>query len=94
MTVAVDAMRAATAPYAFMSITEQCVAAAIVKNRGKHDVHVILRGGSKGTNYDADSVQAVAAAVKKARLNGYPSIMVDCSRASYSLFFLISASPV
>ena len=62
-----------------MGVTEQGLA-AIVKTRGNHDVHVILRGGSKGTNYDAESVQAAAAAIKKKRPNVHPSLMVDCSR--------------
>ncbi|KAH8112118.1 3-deoxy-7-phosphoheptulonate synthase [Phellopilus nigrolimitatus] len=79
--VAVDAMRAASAPHAFMGVTEQGLA-AIVKTRGNQDVHVILRGGSKGTNYDADSVQAAAASMKKARPNNHPSIMVDCSHGN------------
>lgn len=77
--VAVDAMRAASSPHAFMGVTEQGLA-AIVKTRGNPDVHVILRGGSKGTNYDAESVQAAAAAIKKARPDSHPSLMVDCSR--------------
>ena len=77
--VAVDAMMAASNPHAFMGVTEQGLA-AIVKTRGNHDVHVILRGGSKGTNYDAESVQAAAAAIKKKRPSVHPSLMVDCSR--------------
>lgn len=84
--VAVDAMRAASASHAFMGVTEQGLA-AIVKTRGNHDVHVILRGGNKGTNYDAASVQAAAAAIKKARPSNHPSIMVDCSRTSYFYLF-------
>lgn len=84
--VAVDAMRAASSPHAFMGVTEQGLA-AIVKTRGNQDVHVILRGGSKGTNFDAESVQAAAAAIKKARPGIHPSLMVDCSRKS--IFFLI-----
>ena len=81
MTVAVDAMRSASNPHAFMGVTEQGLA-AIVKTRGNQDVHVILRGGTKGTNYDADSVQAAAAAIKKARPAFHPALMVDCSRES------------
>lgn len=79
VTVAVDAMRAASAPHAFMGVTEQGLA-AIVKTRGNQDVHVILRGGTKGTNYDAESVQAAAKSIEKARNGFHPSLMVDCSR--------------
>ena len=80
-------MHAASAPHAFMGITKQGFA-AIVKTRGHHDVHVILRGGSKGMNYDANSVLAATAAIKKACPNSHPFIIVDCSRASYSLSLL------
>ncbi|KAL5478772.1 hypothetical protein ACEPAI_2049 [Sanghuangporus weigelae] len=79
--VAVDAMRAASSPHAFMGVTEQGLA-AIVKTRGNQDVHVILRGGSRGTNYDAENVQAAAAAIKKARPGLHPSLMVDCSHGN------------
>lgn len=85
MGVAVDAMRAASAPHAFMGVTEQGLA-AIVKTRGNPDVHVILRGGSKGTNYDAESVQAVVTAMRKARPDRHPAIMIDCSRQYNYLF--------
>ncbi|KIJ44387.1 hypothetical protein M422DRAFT_100461, partial [Sphaerobolus stellatus SS14] len=56
MTVAVDAMRAASNPHAFMGVTAQGLA-AIVKTRGNTDVHVILRGGSSGPNYAPEFVQ-------------------------------------
>ncbi|KLO07036.1 3-deoxy-7-phosphoheptulonate synthase [Schizopora paradoxa] len=81
VTVAVDAMRAASAPHAFMGVTEQGLA-AIVKTRGNQDVHVILRGGTKGTNYDAVSVQAASKAIEKARPGFHPSLMVDCSHGN------------
>jgi 3-deoxy-7-phosphoheptulonate synthase len=50
VSVAVDAMKSASNPHAFMGVTEQGLA-AIVKTTGNKDVHVILRGGSKGPNY-------------------------------------------
>ncbi|KZW02773.1 3-deoxy-7-phosphoheptulonate synthase [Exidia glandulosa HHB12029] len=81
--IAVDAMRSASNPHAFMGVTEQGLA-AIVKTRGNPDVHVILRGSSKGPNYAADHVQAAAAAVKKSRPKAHPSIMVDCSHGNSS----------
>ena len=40
-----------------MGVTKQGLAAN-VKTRGNHGVHVIHCGGGKGTNYDADSMQA------------------------------------
>ncbi|KAH9922347.1 3-deoxy-7-phosphoheptulonate synthase [Epithele typhae] len=81
MTVAVDAMRSASNPHAFMGVTEQGLA-AIVKTRGNQDVHVILRGGSKGPNYGAEHVRSAASAIEKARPQNHPSIMIDCSHGN------------
>ncbi|KAI0351583.1 3-deoxy-7-phosphoheptulonate synthase [Trametes cingulata] len=81
MTVAVDAMRSASNPHAFMGVTEQGLA-AIVKTRGNQDVHVILRGGTKGPNYSAEHVKAAASAIEKARPQHHPSIMIDCSHGN------------
>ncbi|KAF8259683.1 hypothetical protein EI94DRAFT_1902796 [Lactarius quietus] len=54
VTVAIDAMRSSSNPHAFMGVTEQGIA-SIVKTRGNQDVHVILRGGTKGPNYSAET---------------------------------------
>lgn len=110
MTVAVDAMRSASNPHAFMGVTEQGLA-AIVKTRGNQvrlyrlhrvpqililgwltpgaltttqDVHVILRGGTRGPNFAAEHVKAAASSIEKARPQYHPSIMIDCSRACSS----------
>ena len=90
VTVAVDAMKAASNPHAFMGVTEQGLA-AIVKTRGNQDVHVILRGGTKGTNYDEESVKKVAQQMEKTRPGSWASIMIDCSRMSLSVicFFIV-----
>lgn len=74
-------MRSSSNPHAFMGVTEHGLA-AIVKTRGNQDVHVILRGGTKGTNYASEHVKAAAKSLEKARPNNHPSIMVDCSRMS------------
>ncbi len=52
--VAVDAVRAAAAPHAFMGMTKSGQA-AIFDTTGNEDCHVILRGG-RTTNYDAASI--------------------------------------
>lgn len=79
VSVAIDAMRSASNPHAFMGVTEHGLA-AIVKTRGNRDVHVILRGGTKGPNYASEHVAAAAKAIEKARPKNHPSIMIDCSR--------------
>ncbi|KAG6332785.1 hypothetical protein ID866_6304 [Astraeus odoratus] len=81
VTVAIDAMRSSSNPHAFMGVTEQGLA-AIVKTRGNQDVHVILRGGSKGPNYSSEHVQAAVKNIEKARPANHPSIMIDCSHGN------------
>lgn len=70
------------------SVTEQGLA-AIVKTRGNQDVHVILRGGTGGTNYSAEHVKAAAASIIKARPGHHPSIMIDCSREEPLFYALL-----
>ncbi|KAF9477469.1 3-deoxy-7-phosphoheptulonate synthase [Pholiota conissans] len=88
VTVAIDAMHSASNPHAFMGVTEQGLA-AIVKTRGNKDVHVILRGGTKGPNYASEHVRKAAEDIeKKAAKNlaegerAFASVMVDCSHGN------------
>ncbi len=77
--VAVDAVMSARNPHRFLSLT-RTGATAIFETRGNADTHVILRGGSTGTNYDAKSVEAASAALSKAGLQ--PQLMIDFSHAN------------
>jgi 3-deoxy-7-phosphoheptulonate synthase len=81
--VAVDALRAAAAPHAFMGMTKTGQA-AIFETLGNEDCHVILRGG-KAPNYDAASVEAAAKELAGAGLA--PHLMVDFSHANSSKQF-------
>ena len=78
--IAVDAIKAASQPHHFLSVTK-AGHSAIVSTNGNEDCHIILRGG-KAPNYDAASVDAackdIAAAGLAARL------MVDASHANSS----------
>ncbi|HLX21780.1 MAG TPA: 3-deoxy-7-phosphoheptulonate synthase [Usitatibacter sp.] len=78
--VAVDALRAAAAPHAFMGMTKTGQA-AIFETVGNEDCHVILRGG-KTPNYDAASVEAAAKELGAAGLA--PHVMIDFSHANAS----------
>jgi 3-deoxy-7-phosphoheptulonate synthase len=77
--VASDAIVAAAASHAFMGMTKMGMA-AIFETRGNEDAHVILRGGKKGPNYDAASVEASCAVLRAAGLR--EQVMVDCSHAN------------
>jgi 3-deoxy-7-phosphoheptulonate synthase len=79
VSVAIDAMGSASNPHAFMGVTEQGLA-SIVKTRGNKDVHVILRGGTKGPNYASEHVTDAAKTIMKKR--EWASIMVDCSHGN------------
>jgi len=81
VTVAIDAMRSSSNPHAFMGVTEHGLA-SIVKTRGNQDVHIILRGGTKGPNYASEHVTVAAKAIEKARPKNHPSIMIDCSHGN------------
>jgi len=74
-------MNASSHPHVFLGVTETGLA-SIVKTSGNNDVHVILRGGSKGPNYADEHVRAAAAAISKARPDSNPSIMIDCSHGN------------
>ncbi|MGI9212912.1 MAG: 3-deoxy-7-phosphoheptulonate synthase [Methylococcaceae bacterium] len=77
--VAIDAIGAARRPHHFLSLTK-AGHSAIFSTTGNEDSHIILRGGKDKTNYDKDSVAAVAKALVEA---GFPpNIMVDFSHAN------------
>ncbi len=76
--VAADAIVAARSAHAFMGMTKMGVA-AIFETRGNADCHAILRGG-KAPNYDAASVDAACAVLRKSGLR--EQVMIDCSHAN------------
>ena len=77
--IAVDAVRAASHPHHFLSVTKQGLA-AIVATRGNDACHIILRGGHRRSNYRAEDVQAAARALQRAGLP--PRLMIDCSHGN------------
>ena len=78
--IAVDAIKAASQPHHFLSVTKGGHS-AIVSTNGNEDCHVILRGG-KAPNYDAASVEAASKDVAAAGLAA--RIMIDASHANSS----------
>lgn len=77
--VAIDAIGAVKHPHHFLSVTKPGVV-AIVGTVGNDDCFVILRGGTKGTNYDAKSIAEAKAALKKSGVRD--RLMVDCSHGN------------
>jgi 3-deoxy-7-phosphoheptulonate synthase len=78
--IAVDAIKAASSPHHFLSITKGGIS-AIVSTNGNEDCHVILRGG-KEPNYDAVSVDAACRTLGAAGLA--QRLMIDFSHANSS----------
>jgi 3-deoxy-7-phosphoheptulonate synthase len=78
--IAVDAIKAASQPHLFLSVTKGGHS-AIVSTAGNEDCHIILRGG-KAPNYDAASVQEACDAISKSGLAA--RLMIDASHANSS----------
>ena len=77
--VAIDAIKSASYPHHFLSVTKQGLA-AIVETRGNQDCHLILRGGTSGPNYEPEALAKVAVALAKAALP--VRVVIDCSHAN------------
>jgi 3-deoxy-7-phosphoheptulonate synthase len=77
--IAIDAVRSASNPHHFLSVTTQSLA-AIVSTTGNEDCHVILRGGADGPNYYNKDILALKAKLSKVGLR--EKIVVDCSHGN------------
>lgn len=78
--IAVDAIGAARHPHHFLSVTKFGTS-AIVETTGNDACHLILRGSSRGPNYDAQSVADAVEELKQG--DGAPTrIMIDCSHGN------------
>jgi len=78
--VAVDAIRSASHPHWFPSLTKEGMP-AVLQSTGNPHSYLILRGGSEsGPNYGADAIAAAKAALRD---NGLlESLIVDCSHGN------------
>lgn len=81
LTVAINALQSVSHSHSFLGINGQGQV-SVIKTRGNPYGHVVLRGGSGGTNYDSASVQRCEEALNKAGIS--TNIMVDCSHANSS----------
>lgn len=77
--VAIDAIGAAASKHSFMGVTKQGLA-AITRTAGNEHGFVILRGGTKGTNFDKVSVQAAKDTLTQKGQK--QAIMIDCSHGN------------
>ncbi|SUA76134.1 Phospho-2-dehydro-3-deoxyheptonate aldolase, Phe-sensitive [Nocardia otitidiscaviarum] len=77
--VAVDGVRAAAASHVFPG-TDLEGRSALIRTAGNLDCHVILRGGSNGTNYDAASVAEACLRLEKSSLP--QRVVIDASHGN------------
>ncbi|GAB4582935.1 3-deoxy-7-phosphoheptulonate synthase [Nocardia sp. IFM 10818] len=77
--VAVDGVRAAAASHVFPG-TDLDGRSALIRTAGNPDCHVILRGGSNGTNYDAASCAEALLRLEKSALA--QRLVVDASHGN------------
>jgi 3-deoxy-7-phosphoheptulonate synthase len=77
--VAVNALLSVSNPHSFLGINQDGQV-AVIRTRGNRYGHIVLRGGTKGPNYDSVTIALVE---KELARNSLPAnIMVDCSHAN------------
>ena len=79
LNVAINALQSVSSPHRFLGINT-LGQVAIIKTRGNPYGHIVLRGGSKGPNYDSVHIKLSEAALEAAGVA--TNIMVDCSHAN------------
>lgn len=79
LTVAINAIQAASQPQTFLGIDNEGRANALTTN-GNPNCHIVLRGGSSGPNYSASHVKDAREQLIKSEVT--PAIMIDCSHAN------------
>ena len=76
--IALDAIRAASQPHCFLSVTKERHS-AIFTTTGNEDCHVILRGGTR-PNYDTESINIASEEMEQSGFK--PRVMIDFSHAN------------
>lgn len=79
LTVAINALQSVAKPHRFLGINEDGQV-AVTHTTGNDYAHVVLRGGSKGPNFDSVHVKLAETALAQAGVA--QNIMVDCSHAN------------
>lgn len=79
LNVALNAMSSAVQQHHFLGISQEGLS-AVIQTSGNPNVHLVLRGGNNGPNYDAVSVHIAADALASENLP--KAIMIDCNHAN------------
>jgi len=79
LVVAINAMKSALQQHHFLGINPDGVS-SVIQTSGNPHVHLVLRGGNNGPNYNAASVHI---AIDALACEGLPkTIMIDCNHAN------------
>ena len=76
---AINAMQSASKSHHFLGVNDQGYA-SIVNTTGNPDGHIVLRGGSKGVNFENQHVKSISSELKAANLPY--KVMIDCSHGN------------
>jgi len=77
--VAINALLSVSNPHSFLGIN-QYGQVAVIRTKGNRYGHIVLRGGTKGPNYDSVTIALVEKELVKNKLPS--NIVVDCSHAN------------
>jgi len=77
--VAIDAMISAQSPHGFLGLDKEG-RTAIVKTLGNPDGHLVLRGGTTGTNFHSESINQTKQQLNAADVRS--QLLVDCSHGN------------
>jgi len=77
--VALNAMKSAKEPHHFLGISQKGES-SVIQTSGNNYVHLVLRGGTKGPNFDAVSIHIASEELASGNLP--KGIMVDCNHAN------------
>ena len=72
-------MQSASKSHHFLGVNDQGYA-SIVNTTGNPDGHIVLRGGSKGVNFENQHVNSISSELKV--LNLPHKVMIDCSHGN------------
>lgn len=79
LTVAINALLSVSRPHSFLGINPKGQV-AVIRTAGNRYGHIVLRGGSKGPNYDSVTIALVEKELARNKLPA--NIVVDCSHAN------------
>ncbi len=78
-TTAINAMQSASKSHHFLGVNENGMA-SIVNTTGNPDGHIVLRGGSKGPNFESEHVKRISSELQQSNLPH--KVMIDCSHGN------------